>query len=185
MRLQSFPRLMLLVALLAPPVGLTALAASLPPAGAPTEASLGLSARNLARQIHEDGAEATARALDAHRSWPQLRRAVAAGWDGWIALVPDLITHVDDPTASRLRTALRQALPRNPHAVLSVIDPGNGPLLGAGALCTPHGMSARWRTNSIRAISAVHDIHLAHQSADCLAALAPASGTTGKADSGT
>ncbi|MDT8870414.1 hypothetical protein RAA17_02355 [Komagataeibacter rhaeticus] len=52
------------------------------PAGAPTEASLGLSARNLARQIHEDGAEATARALDAHRSWPQLRRAVAAGGTG-------------------------------------------------------------------------------------------------------
>ncbi|MCE2565293.1 hypothetical protein [Komagataeibacter sp. FNDCF1] len=185
MRLRSFPRLMLLVTLLAPPVGLTALAASLPPAGAPTEASMGMSARNLARQIHEDGAEATVRTLDAQKSWPQFRRAVAAGWAGWVSLVPDLIAHVDDPTATRLRIALRQALPRNPHAVLSVIDPGNGPLLGAGALCTPHGMSTRWRASSIHAISAVHDIHLAHQSTDCLAALAPPGATTGKADSGT
>ncbi|WP_228391352.1 hypothetical protein [Komagataeibacter medellinensis] len=186
MHLRSFPRLMLLVALLAPPVGLTALAASLPPAGAPTEAGMGMRARALARQIHEDGPETTVHALDTSKSWPQLRRAVAAGWDGWVTLVPELIAHVDDPTARSLRTALRQALPRNPHAVLSVVDPGNGPLLGAGALCTPHGMSTRWRTSSIRAISMVHDIHLTHQVTDCTAALSLSGSTaTGRADSGT
>ena len=184
MRLRSFPRLMLLVALLAPPIGLTALAASLPQPGTSTETGLDLSARGLARQIHEDGAEATVRTLDTHRAWPRLRRAVAAGWDGWIELVPDLIAHTDDATARQLRTALRQALPRNPHAVLSVLDPGNGPLLGAGALCTAHGMPARWARDSIRAIGAEHDIHLTHQVNDCLAALS-ASSTTGTANSGT
>ncbi|GAN86053.1 hypothetical protein Gain_0012_116 [Komagataeibacter intermedius TF2] len=184
MRLRSFPRLMLLVALLAPPIGLTALAASLPQPGTITETSLDLNARSLSRQIHEDGAEATVRTLDTHRAWPRLRRAVAAGWDGWIELVPDLIAHTDDATTRQLRTALRQALPRNPHAVLSVLDPGNGPLLGAGALCTPHGMPARWTRDSIHAISAEHDIHLTHQVNDCLTALS-ASTATGTANSGT
>ena len=185
MRPSTFPRLMLLVALLAPTIGLTALAASLPPAGAPTEAGMGLSARALARELHEDGAEATIRMLDEHKAWPQLRRAVAAGWSGWIDLVPELIVHTDDQTTARLRTALRLALPRNPRAVLAAVDPGNGPLLGAGALCTPHGMTAHWRTSSIRAVSEVHDIHLAHQAADCQAALAASSVVTGKANSGT
>ncbi|MGY6768459.1 hypothetical protein [Komagataeibacter xylinus] len=185
MRPSTFPRLMLFAALLAPTIGLTALAASLPPAGAPTEAGMGLSARALARQLHEDGADATIKALDEHKAWPQLRRAVAAGWSGWIELVPELITHTDDQTTARLRTALRLALPRNPRAVLAVVDPGNGPLLGAGALCTPHGMTAHWRTTTIRAVSEVHDIHLAHQAADCQAALAASSAATGTANSGT
>nr|WP_238321911.1 hypothetical protein [Komagataeibacter europaeus] len=186
MCLRSFPRLMLLVALLAPPIGLTALAASLPQSGpSPTETGIDLNARSLSRQIHEDGAEATVRTLDTHRAWPRLRRAVAAGWDGWIELVPDLIAHTDDATARQLRTALRQALPRNPHAVLSVLDPGNGPLLGAGALCTPHGMPVRWARDSMRAISAEHDIHLTHQVNDCLAALSASTTATGKANSGT
>ncbi|MEZ7135603.1 hypothetical protein [Komagataeibacter sp. SM21] len=184
MRIRSFPRLMLLMVLLGPTAGLTALAASLPTTTATTETASSLSARALARQIHEEGAQATVHALDEQKAWPRLRRAVAAGWDGWIELVPDLITHADDATASRLRTSLRQALPRNPYAVLSIIDPGNGALLGAGALCTAHGMPARWRQDSIRAIGAVHDIHLAHQNADCLAALS-AGLPTETADNGT
>ncbi|GAB6967292.1 hypothetical protein JCM25156A_13290 [Komagataeibacter kakiaceti JCM 25156] len=184
MRIRFFPRLMLLVALLGPAAGLTALAASLPKDAAVTESVSNLSARALARQIHEEGAQATVRTLDEQKAWPRLRRAVAAGWDGWIELVPDLITHADDATASRLRTALRLALPRNPRAVLAVIDPGNGALLGAGAVCTSHGMSTRWGRDSLRAVSAVHDIHVAHQATDCLAALS-AGVPTETADNGT
>lgn len=183
MRIRSVTRLVLLWLLLALPIGLTALAASTQPTpGAPVEATRVLTARALAARIAENGAHASVAQLDRQQTWPHVIRAISSGWDGWIALVPDLIANTDKTHVTALQGALRRAMVRNPHAVLQVLDPGNGPLLGGGTICVDTRMPKRWRTDVIRGVQGVHDIHLNHQVTDCLTALhAPLTET---ADSG-
>ncbi|WP_246395922.1 hypothetical protein [Gluconacetobacter tumulisoli] len=141
-----------------------------PPFG-PTEAARTLTARTLARQIQQDGPQKVVQTLTQDKEWPRVHRAVATGWQNWIVLVPDLMPATDPATARSLQNALRQALPRNPRAVLAALDPKNGTLRGGRTICTPAGMPASWRRRSIRAVEALHDIHLTDQSADCLDAL--------------
>ncbi|WP_244182227.1 hypothetical protein [Gluconacetobacter entanii] len=172
MRIRSLPRLVLFWLLLALPIGLTALAAGTPATpGAPVEASRVLTARWLATQIHENGARESVAQLNRQQAWPHVIRAVSAGWDGWIELVPDLIASTDSAHASALQAALRRGLAHNPHAVLQVLDPGNGPVLGGGRICADAGMTRRWRASAIAGVRKVHDIHLNHQVEDCLTAL--------------
>lgn len=137
----------------------------------PVEAGPTLTARTLADRIRQDGAQKTAEALTRDHEWPRVRRAVAAGWQNWIATMPDLLPQADQRTAQGLQRALRQALPRSPGAVLAALDPKNGPLLGGQTICRPDGMPATWRARTTRAVRAVHDIHLINQGGDCLRAL--------------
>ncbi|MCJ8354385.1 hypothetical protein [Novacetimonas hansenii] len=183
MRLRSLPRLVLFWLLLALPIGLTALAAGTPTTpGAPVEASRVLTARGLATRIRDTGARESVRQLERQQAWPHVIRAVSAGWGGWIALVPDLIANTDSAHVSALQAALRRGLAHNPRAVMQILDPGNGTLLGGGRICVDTGMTRRWRTGVITGLRAMHDIHLNHQVSDCLAALhAP---PTEMADSG-
>jgi hypothetical protein len=152
-------------------VMLAAGAGAVAPSFGPVEATRTLTARALAEQIRQNGTEKTAQALTQDREWPRVRRAVAAGWQNWIALMPDLMPAADPATARSLQGALRQALPRAAPAVLSALDPKNGPVRGAGAVCAPVGMPAAWRGRAIRAVQALHDIHLIEQGNDCLHAL--------------
>lgn len=142
----------------------------------PLEAAQPLSARRLAERIRRDGARDVARMLTREHEWARVRRAVAAGWDGWIALVPDLMSVADPQTGRALQGALRRALPRNPRAVLAVLDRRNDTPLAGREICAPAGETAAWRPRTIAALRAVHDIHLIDQGADCLHALEDAPG---------
>ncbi|ACI51765.1 conserved hypothetical protein [Gluconacetobacter diazotrophicus PA1 5] len=141
------------------------------PTFGPIEAARTLTARSLAEQIRQDGAAKTAQVLAQDREWPRVRRAVAAGWQNWIALMPALMPAADAATARSLQGALRQALLLNTAAVLAALDPKNGPVRGGQAVCAPGGMPAAWRGRAIRAVQALHDIHLTNQGGDCLRAL--------------
>ncbi|GBQ32407.1 hypothetical protein [Gluconacetobacter azotocaptans] len=145
-------------------------AAATPPFG-PAEATRTLTARTLARQIQQDGPQKVVQALTQNKEWPQTRRAVATGWQNWIDLMPDLMSATDPATTRSLQLALRQALPRNPRAVVAALDPKNGPVRGGRTICAPAGMPATWHRRAIRAVEALHDIHLSDVGADCLDAL--------------
>lgn len=137
----------------------------------PLEAAQPLTARGLAGRIRQDGAHEVARTLTRDREWARVRRAVAAGWENWIALLPDLMPAADPATGRSLQVALRRALPRNPRAVLSILDRKNSSQLGGRTICAPAAEPASWRPRALTAIRAVHDIHLIDQGADCLRAL--------------
>ncbi|MBB2204116.1 hypothetical protein [Gluconacetobacter takamatsuzukensis] len=137
----------------------------------PLEAAQPLTARGLAERIRQDGAHEVARMLTREREWPRVRRAVAAGWENWIALLPDLIPAADQATGRALQGALRRALPRNPRAVLAILDRTNSAELGGRTICAPVAEPASWRPRALTAIRGVHDIHLIDQGADCLHAL--------------
>ncbi|GBQ88268.1 hypothetical protein AA13595_2351 [Gluconacetobacter johannae DSM 13595] len=152
-------------------VAVSAHAGTVTPLFGPTEATRTLTARTLARQIQQDGPRKAVQDLTRDKEWPRMRRAVATGWQNWIDLMPDLMSATDPATTRSLQLALRQALPRNPRAVVAALDPRNGPVRGGRTICAPAGMPATWRHRAIRAVEALHDIHLIDQGADCLNAL--------------
>ncbi|MFW7268486.1 hypothetical protein ACMAUO_11015 [Gluconacetobacter sp. Hr-1-5] len=137
----------------------------------PLEAAQPLTARGLADRIRQDGAQDVARMLTREREWPRVRRAVAAGWENWIALLPDLMPVADPATGHSLQVALRRALLRNPRAVLAVLDRKNSAPLAGRTICAPAAEPASWRPRALTAIRTVHDIHLIDQGSDCLRAL--------------
>lgn len=165
-RLFTPPRLALLAMVLTTP----AMGAGLTSFG-PLEAMQPLNAKVLAEQIRQDGAQEVGRRLTREHEWPRVRRAVAAGWENWIVLVPDLIPVADPGTSRALQAALRRALIHNPRAVLSILDRKDDVPLGGKNICAPAAEPASWRPRALTAIREVHDIHLIDRGTGCLHAL--------------
>jgi hypothetical protein len=68
-------------------------------------------------------------------NWSRLVEQMWNGHAAYIALAPKLAPGTDAGTAEDLGIALAHALPLVPSAVLSAIDPNNGPVLGVRRVC--------------------------------------------------
>lgn len=142
--------------------------ASSPPAA---QSTVSQSSTHLLHMLANDGPEQTARTLTKNRQWSDVRLAVATGQPEAAPMLTALMPEADPATAQSLRTAMRRALPTHPAAVLAAMDQTDGPLSGARAVCSPHGMSRTWQSNARRAVANVHDIHLITRARDCLTRL--------------
>jgi hypothetical protein len=97
-------------------------------------ASAQLSPSILAKQINDEGAKATVSRLS-ESDWDNLLTHIDSGNSAWIALVPRLAEGTDSGNSEDLGIGLAYALPQNAKAVLSAIDPDNGPVLGVSRVC--------------------------------------------------
>ncbi len=109
--------------------------------------------------------------------WDWVMDRMGDGNGGWIALAPKLAPGSDAGSAEDLGISLAFALPKNPRAVLAVLDPEDDMLLGANRVCgipfiedTVKDIPA-YRRGAIRAVEAVAVPELRTAKAACLAAL--------------
>ncbi|MFM0181746.1 hypothetical protein PQR52_24985 [Paraburkholderia aspalathi] len=98
-------------------------------------ASAQISPSVLAKQINDKGAKATVSTMS-ESEWDNVLTHIDSGNAAWIALVPKLAEGTDGGNSEDLGIGLAYALPKNAKAVLSAIDPDNGPVLGVGRVCS-------------------------------------------------
>lgn len=132
----------------------------------------------IAAQVRHDGAKATVAALNRSQQWDAVMARMQDGTSAWLALAPLLAAGTDAGPSEELGISLAYALPRNAEAVLAVLDPGDGPVLGVGRVCglpfveETTARLAAYRRRAIRAVRRVADPRLASARAACLARLA-------------
>lgn len=68
--------------------------------------------------------------------WDSVLTHIDSGNAAWVALVPKLAEGTDGGNSEDLGIGLAYALPKNAKAVLLVIDPNNGPVLGVSRVCS-------------------------------------------------
>ncbi|WP_152035355.1 hypothetical protein [Paraburkholderia terricola] len=98
-------------------------------------ASAQISPSVLAKQIDDKGAKATISTMS-ESEWDNVLTHIDSGSAAWIALVPKLAEGTDGGNSEDLGIGLAYALPKNAKAVLSAIDPDNGPVLGVSRVCS-------------------------------------------------
>jgi len=153
------------VALVAFPVG--------PPARGQTPTNL----PEVRASIEREGAAATVRRLMASGEWKAVLAGMRGGEPGWINIAPLLAKDADGAFAEGLGVALATALPKRPGAVLNVLDPADGHVLGASRVCSAPfiepkpGFVAAYRDQAMKAVGAVHGASLRVRREACLAAL--------------
>jgi ABC-type Fe3+-hydroxamate transport system substrate-binding protein len=90
-------------------------------------------ASQIARDIQTHGARSTVASLDRKGQFDAVLERIASGDSTWVNLARPLSQGTDAGESTGLTIALATALPRNPAAVLRVLD--DGPVLGASAVC--------------------------------------------------
>ena len=85
--------------------------------------------------IAERGARATVAELVTTHHWDEVLAAIDAGRADWIDLAPSLEVGTDGARSEELTISLATALPKNPDAVLAVVNPDGGSVLGFSRVC--------------------------------------------------
>jgi hypothetical protein len=136
-----------------------------------------LTARQVAIEIKAHGAREAIATLAANDQWDTVTAHIVNGETEWIALAPQLASGSDAGSAEDLGIALAYALPKQPAAVLRVIDPANGPVTGTDRVC---GMPfiedsvedlPAYRRQARAALEAITDPTLQKAKQGCIAAL--------------
>jgi hypothetical protein len=83
-----------------------------------------LTPSEVGQSVRTNGARETVRLLNQRKQFDAVLEYVAAGNTAWIGLVPALSKGTDAGNSDGLVIALALALPRNPRAVLAVLDDG-------------------------------------------------------------
>jgi hypothetical protein len=106
-----------------------------------------------------NGARRTVSALDRNGQFDTVLDRIATGDTAWVKLAPRLAQGTDASDSGGVAVALATALPKNPTAVLRVLD--DGPVLGTSVVCgapfiepEPHEMKS-YLELAIPAVSAV------------------------------
>ncbi|MDR5782316.1 hypothetical protein QCE63_23210 [Caballeronia sp. LZ065] len=113
--------------------GLPASFASALLASACVSAQVAPDAARIAGEIETQGAQPAVTSLDRDGQFDAVLDSIASGNAAWVELAPRLAQGTDASASIGLTIALATALPKNPAAVLSVLD--DGPVLGAAAVC--------------------------------------------------
>ncbi|MEA3084930.1 MAG: hypothetical protein QOC89_2627 [Paraburkholderia sp.] len=134
-----------------------------------------LSPAQLTRDIHSRGARTVVEELDRAGRFDTVLSGIASGKAAWIRVAPAIANGTDAGDSTGLSVALAQALPKNPRAVLQVLD--DGPVTGAGAVCgvpfiePPPREVAAYLNKTIPAVTRVPATAQFSQRSACLAAL--------------
>lgn len=130
----------------------------------------------IAKQINDEGAKATVNGMS-ESEWDGVLKNIDSGNAAWVALVPKLAEGTDAGTSEDLGIGLAYALPKNAKAVLSAIDPSNGPVLGVGRVCSVPFIEGTIKSvpayirSAKAALSKVHDPALQDIKKACLSEL--------------
>jgi len=134
-----------------------------------------LTAAGVSRDIDAHGARSAVEALDRTGRFDKVLDRIASGQSAWIQLAPRLAKGTDAGNSAELGVALAQALPKNPQAVLAVLD--GGPIIGADTVCAvpfiepaPDEVTA-YLSSAVAAVKSVRTSARSASKAACLAAL--------------
>ena len=146
-------------------------------AGTDAFAATALSPERIARDIEADGAKAVVDRLWNSGDYDRLLNHIDKGTPAWVALAPKLAAGTDAGASEELTIALAYALPRNPQAVLSVLDAKSYVLEPERVCSAPFIEDAvkdipRYGKRAKAAVSRVTAPPLQDNKAACLAALA-------------
>lgn len=137
-----------------------------------------LSADIVGNHIRTDGAKATVAYLSRMNEWDAAMEQVAKGSSKWIDIAGQLAQGSDAGTAEDLGIVLAQALPRNPAAVLRVLDQDDDAVvLGLNRVCgtpfieTTPAFNAAYERRASLALAHVRAPELAYKRDRCLARL--------------
>ncbi len=104
-------------------IGICLMAAAAPAAPTPEQ---------IAADIQADGPTVAVHRLWNSGMYDRILSGIAQGDGAWVALAPKLAAGADAAASEGLSVALARALPKNPAAVLSVLDTGS---LSPGEVC--------------------------------------------------
>jgi len=143
-------------------------------AAGPAVGATALSPQAIQRDIDLHGAGPVVRRLLANGDYERVMDRIDAGDGRWIALAPKLAPGADAGAAEELPIALAFALPKNAHAVLSVLGPNGFPIEDVCSAPFIEGTVKDVRgyiRRAEQAVSAVGDPKLATARDACLAEL--------------
>lgn len=128
--------------------------------------------------IESRGARSTILYLNKVDELDYLLDQVGKGKSEWIAIAPRIAPGTDAAVAEGLGISLARALPRNPLAVLRVVDLANEDgVLGVNRVCgvpfieTTRAYNNAYKRRAIPAVSRVQDFTVATARAKCLSRL--------------
>ncbi len=137
-----------------------------------------LTSAQLTRNIHLHGPRAVVQALDRSGRFDAVLDKIASGNAEWIRLAPDIAKGTDAGDSTGLIVALAEALPKNPKAVLRVLD--GGAITNASVVCgvpfiepTPREVAV-YLNKAIPAVTRISKSDRFPQREACLEALARA-----------
>ena len=136
-----------------------------------------LSPTDVEQRINQYGAAQAVRELDSNGDYDVILNQIQNGSGQWIGIAPQLALGADAGAAEDLGIALAFALPKNPEAVLSIIDVRDGPVLGVHRVCGVPFIEGSvsdvhpYITRSLTAVNRVRRPELARVKQMCLDAL--------------
>jgi hypothetical protein len=145
-------------------------------AGTDAVATTALSPERILRDIEAEGARAVVDRLWTSGDYDRVLGHIDTGEPAWIALAPKLAPGAAAGSSDELTVALAYALPKNPLAVLAVLDPAS-PVIGPRNVCSaPFGADTdgeihRYARRARAAIARVAGAASHEMKAACLAAL--------------
>jgi hypothetical protein len=143
--------------------------------GATSALAGALTPGQIEQSIRSHGARQTVQSLERRKQFDAVLDRIATGNTAWVEIAPALAKGTDAGSAEGLTVALATALPKNPPAVLAVLD--DGPVTGAQAVCglpfiEPGQKEATdYLARAIPAVAAVADSPRVPRRAACLDAL--------------
>jgi len=127
-------------------------------------------------QLKSHGAKYVVETLWEKRRWDDFANEIDSGKSAWVALVPKIAPGTDAATTEELAISLAYALPRNPSAVLSVLDDRMMPVSPQMVCSAPFVEDTvrdipHYINRSRSALEKVKDDQLTKQKAECLTEL--------------
>jgi len=134
-----------------------------------------LTAATVEHRLAEMGPTATVRELDGAGRWEQVMNRIQAGDARWIALAHKLALGADANTSGALTTALAEALPKSPRAVLSALKL-KGPISADRVCAAPFLDSdsatfSAYRASTLKALGELSDARLTSMRDACVSRL--------------
>ncbi len=136
-----------------------------------------LTLQTVQHRLAEVGPTATVRELDGGGRWEQVLGRIGSGDSRWIALAHQLASGTDSNTSETLSTALAEALPKSPRAVLTALNLKEPVSLKPDSVCKApffDGASVdipAYKASTLRILGAVSDARLARMRDACVSRL--------------
>lgn len=129
---------------------------------------------DIRRSVADVGAEATVRSLSKDGHWNAVEAEIGTGDADWVALAPLLAPGTDAGTSEGLSISLADALPKNPRAVLAVLNVRGGDMLGAEHVCAAPFIEdtaehqASYKKSALRSLSGITEASLQPARVACI-----------------
>ena len=128
------------------------------------------------QDLSKHGAKHAVKSMRDQERYDELLGNISAGKEEWIALTPRIVTGTDAGASEELAISLAEALPKNPDAVLGILDQSKA-TISSGRVCSipfiepEKAFYESYAKAALAAVKAVSGAGLAKQKELCLAEL--------------